>query len=87
MDADKFSERAAIAEYDGGLSRFQAETMAAEEQGLSRWSAINEIGKRLVGAVRDHREATRREPAHSLSELQRGQEKENRPMSKRDVRT
>lgn len=37
-------------EFDGGLSRFEAETQAAKAQGLSRWQAKeaikNEDGKR-----------------------------------------
>lgn len=33
-DIDAFEERAAIAEYDGGLSRSEAETLAARQQGF-----------------------------------------------------
>lgn len=40
MDLDAFVERAAIKEYCGGMSRFQAETEAAEAQGFKRWEAI-----------------------------------------------
>lgn len=54
---DAFEERAAIMEYDGGLSRFDAETRAAQEQGKTRWEALGEIGKRLVAEARDHRAA------------------------------
>lgn len=43
FDRCAFEERAAIAEFDGGLSRFRAETLAAEAQGLSRWQAMEEI--------------------------------------------
>ena len=38
--ADAFAERAAIMEFDGGLSRFEAETLAAKAQGLTRWQAM-----------------------------------------------
>lgn len=41
FDADAFSERAAILEYDAGFSRFEAETLAAKYQGVSRLEAIN----------------------------------------------
>lgn len=34
-DIDAFEERAAIAEFDGGLARFEAEDMAAKCQGYS----------------------------------------------------
>jgi len=44
-DIEAFEERAAIAEYDGGLTRLQAESLAAQEQGFAsagaywRWLA------------------------------------------------
>ena len=34
-DIDAFEERAAIAEYDGGLSRSEAENLAARVQGFA----------------------------------------------------
>ena len=34
-DIEAFEERAAIAEYDGGLPRQQAENLAAQEQGFA----------------------------------------------------
>ncbi|SMO69659.1 hypothetical protein [Paracoccus laeviglucosivorans] len=40
LDIDQFEERAAICEFDGGMSRFAAETAAAREQGLARWEAL-----------------------------------------------
>jgi hypothetical protein len=43
MDIDAFQERAAIVEYDGGLSRFEAETLAAKEQRLERWEALRYV--------------------------------------------
>ena len=38
-DIDAFEERAAIAEYDGGLSRSRAEDLAAQSQGLTNAEA------------------------------------------------
>ena len=43
FDADIFEERAAIMEYCGGMSRFEAETQAAKAQGLLRWQALMEL--------------------------------------------
>lgn len=43
FDRDAFEERAAIMEFDGGLSRFKAETLAAGLQGLTRWNVMKEI--------------------------------------------
>jgi hypothetical protein len=38
-DIDAFEERAAIAEYDGGLSRSEAEDLAARQQGFGNAEA------------------------------------------------
>ena len=52
-DIEAFEERAAIAEYDGGLSRHQAEDLAAQAQGFSSaqdyWAALADyvIHKRI----------------------------------------
>ena len=52
-DIDAFEERAAIAEYDGGLSRLQAEALAAQEQGFAsagaywRWLAEYVVNRGL----------------------------------------
>jgi hypothetical protein len=40
FDPCKFEERAAIMQFDGGLSRFEAETLAAKAQGVSRKEAL-----------------------------------------------
>jgi hypothetical protein len=61
FDVDRFLERAAIMEFDGGLSRYQAETEAAKAQGVPRWQAMkaahdaNIIGN--IGGGGDRREA------------------------------
>ena len=53
-DIDAFEERAAIAEFDGGLTRLQAEALAAQEQGFAsagaywRWLA-EYVVKRGIG--------------------------------------
>ena len=52
-DIEAFEERAAIAEYDGGLSRSQAEDLAAQAQGFASaqdyWAALADyvIHKRI----------------------------------------
>lgn len=43
FDPDQFLERAAIMEFDGGLSRYQAEVEAAKAQGAPRWKALQEV--------------------------------------------
>jgi len=53
-DIEAFEERAAIAEYDGGLTRMRAESLAAQEQGFPsageywRWLA-DYVSKRGLG--------------------------------------
>lgn len=42
-DLDAFEERAAIHQFDGGMSRFQAETLAAQAQGLTSWQVLKEL--------------------------------------------
>ena len=51
-DIDAFEERAAIVQYDGGLSRRQAEDLAAQRQGFKdadaywQWLAEYVLNKR-----------------------------------------
>ncbi len=52
-DIEEFEERAAIAEYDGGLSRSEAEDLAAQAQGFAdaytywRWLADYVVHRKL----------------------------------------
>ena len=53
-DIEEFEERAAIAEYDGGLSRSRAEDLAAQAQGFEdaqvywKWLADYVVERRLT---------------------------------------
>lgn len=85
---DQFTERAAIREFDAGMSRFDAETAAAQEQGVPRWQALQ--------LVKEHEDANGRgpagadgHPAHAmdgkrdaddLSRVQRQPQEEARPL-------
>lgn len=85
FDADAFEERAAIMEYDGGLSRFKAETLAAQAQGKSRWEAIGDVAKRVVAESRDRRAALDgKERPDNLSGVQPAPEEKTRPVPQRD---
>lgn len=78
FDPDTFEERAAIMEYDGGLSRFRAETLAAEAQGVKRWEALHEVANRVVEQKRDQREALAQRPSQDdLPQVQPNQTKED----------
>ncbi len=71
MDLDAFAERAAIKEFCGGMSRFQAETEAAEEQGFKRFEVIHEIGKRHPAPARHHGSAADGNGSDNMPGVQR----------------
>ena len=91
FDVDQFEERAAIAEFDGGATRFAAETMAAQEQGLARWQAVK-FAKEARDAQRDGSVGGHgyqadtlagQRDADDLPGMQRASEEEVRPMLER----
>jgi len=84
IDVDAFEERAAIQEYDGGLSRFQAETEAAKAQGLTRWEALHEIGRRLVERTRDQRSVAGQPRQNDVPRVQPHAEEKARPVPERE---
>ena len=85
MDLDRFVERAAIKEYEAGLSRFQAETEAAAEQGYARWQVMNAISDRDTRQTRHRGPADVGHGQNHLPALQCRPEEEARPLSQRDV--
>jgi hypothetical protein len=71
IDLDAFEERAAIMQYDGGMSRYQAETEAARAQGKTRWEVLDyakRIGNPASGG--DRGEADARDSADNLPGVQ-----------------
>ena len=88
FDIDAFEERAAIAEFDGGQTRFQAETMAAQAQGVTRWQALKIIRGTKDANGSGHSQGCRDTgPAMAgqscpddLPGMQRGAKEENRPV-------
>ena len=85
VNVDQFLERAAIMEYDGGLSRFAAETAAAKAQGFDRWQAIGAVAKGLAenaervrntAPARDHLATGQRDGADNLPTVQPNKEKQ-----------
>ena len=85
LDRDQFEERAAIHEFDGGLSRFEAETLAAKAQGFTRWEAMNAIRRGNPSAARDQRSAGKRDAEDNMPGVQRGATEQDRSLPKRDV--
>ena len=88
LNVDQFTERAAICEFDGGLTRFAAETAAAREQGMERWQVMEEIrnangnGNPDIGADRPAALAGQR-GAVSVPGMQPAPEEKNRSMPER----
>lgn len=88
FDLDQFTERAAIREFDGGQSRFDAETGAAQEQGVARWQALQMVkehedanGRGPAGATRHHANTLGgQRNADALSRVQRQSQEEARPL-------
>lgn len=89
LDLEAFAERAAIMEFDGGLSRFQAETEAARAQGVTRWQALealkhaNGIGHSGQGG--NIGSAAIRHGSDDLPRVQRHPQEQDRPMLERVV--
>ncbi len=52
FDITELHERAAIKEYDAGMSRFQAETEAAAEIGKKRWEIFTNANSKRNTQVR-----------------------------------
>lgn len=80
IEAERFHELAGHFEFDEGMTRFKAETKAADRMGVKRWEAMNAIGNGHPAQARDHREAHGRNAANDLPGVQRGTAKQNRPM-------
>lgn len=83
FDREAFEERAAIMEFDGGMSRFQAETKAARAQGVTRWEAIEDVAGRLVERAGHSRPLAGQSRQDHVPELQPHAAKEVRPVSQR----
>ena len=82
---DDFEDRAAVLEFDNGMTRFAAETEAARRQGINRWEAINAIRNRNSQAARDHCAADAGQPTGGMSGVQPASQKEKRSMPERHV--
>lgn len=72
-------------EFDGGLSRFDAETQAAKAQGLTRWQAMEEIknadSKRNPAIGGDHGSAHVGNGSDNLPGMQRAAAEQGGPVS------
>ena len=89
IDVDLFLERSAIMEFEGGLSRYQAETEAAKAQGVLRWQALKAVQDANIGGNPrlggDRGQAHVRDGSGDLSRVQPTQAEQDGPVSERDV--
>ena len=89
LDLDQFEERAAICEFDGGMTRFAAETAAAKEQGVARWQAMQEVRNAqrvgIAGGSADQADGVARQrDANDMPGLQRASEEKARSVPERE---
>lgn len=85
MDIERFHELAGFFEFDEGMTRFQAETHAAERIGCKRHEAINEIRKRNSQGGGNNRQAPARQPEGDMSRMQPASKKETGFVSERFI--
>ena len=85
MDLDRFEERAAIMEFDGGMSRFEAETKAAALQGYQRWEVMNAIRNRDFEKARHQHQGPVGNTAHHMPQVQPSSKEETRSVLERNV--
>ncbi len=85
FDPDLWAERAAIMEYEGGLSRFAAETGAAVAMGVNRWEALHAERERNLAAARDRDAAGVRDAAGAMPRVQPAQAQQDGSVPVGDV--
>lgn len=85
LEMDLWQERAAILEFDAGMTRFEAETKAAEAMGRKRWEFINENSRGDTGGGRNISQAASGDAKNSLPGMQPASEKEKRSVPSGDV--
>lgn len=89
IDVDQFLERAAIMEFDGGMSRYQAETEAAKAQGVARWQALKAVQDANIGGNTRHGgdrgQAHVRDGSGAMPRVQPAQAEQNGSVSERDL--
>lgn len=89
FDPCAFEERAAITEYCGNATRFEAETLAAQQQGVTRWQALKAIKDATDANGSRHSQGSRNTDAamaggsrqDNMPGMQCGTEEENRSVS------
>lgn len=85
MDLDEWEERAAIMEFEGGMTRFQAETAAARRQGYQRWEVIHALRERDTAKAQHRGQTPVGHGADDLPALQCQPQEKDGPLPQRDV--
>jgi hypothetical protein len=85
LEMDLWEERAAIMEFDAGMTRFEAETKAAEGVGRKRWEFINENIRRNTSGGRNIGQTSSRDAENGLPRVQPPSKEEKRSVLSGDV--
>lgn len=85
FDFPTVDERAAIMEFDGGMTRFDAETSAALEIGKKRWEVFGENHNRNPARGGDTGSQAQRHNANNLPSMQSHEAEQKGPLSVGDV--
>lgn len=85
IDLDAFEERAAIMEFDGGLTRYSAETKAARAQGVQRREVMDAIRERNSRQAQDRSQAHERDGQGRMPAVQRGPQEQAGSVPERHI--
>jgi hypothetical protein len=86
LEIELWEERAAIMQYDGGLSRFEAETKAADGMGRKRWELVNAQRERNSASFGNRARAVEGQSRpNNVPGVQRGTAQENRFVPERNA--
>lgn len=80
IDLVEWEERSAIREFDGDVSRFEAETETSKEFGVNRWEVIDAINRRDFKQAPDTSEQAARDNTNDMSTMQSHAQKQKRQM-------
>lgn len=85
MDFEQFEQKAAVLEYCNSMSRFDAETEAARQQGKKRWEFINANRMGNSSGQRNNDAQPSGNAADNVSRVQRSKAKQEGSMLVGDI--
>jgi hypothetical protein len=86
LEIELWEERAAIMQYDAGLSCFEAETKAADGMGRKRWELVNAQRERNSASLGDRARAVEGQSRqNNVPGMQRGTAQKSRSVPERNA--